>query len=60
MDKRLKAFLWGMGGWTAVAAAAYLANIGDIREIDVYKLGTIVVVTASGYVVNQVTKILNS
>jgi len=58
--KRIKSFAWGMSGWTGVAAAAYLANIADVREIDIYKLATIVVVAACGYFVNQVTKILNS
>lgn len=48
-----------MGGFTLVAVSAYLANISDIREIDPYKLATIFVVTAAGYVVNQLTKTLN-
>ncbi len=58
--KRVKTFLWGMGGFTAVAVCAYLVNISDIREIDFYKLATIVVTVAAGYVVNQVTKYLNT
>lgn len=59
LQKRIKGFIWGMGGFVAVAICAYLANISDIREIDFYKLATIVVVVASGYVVNQITKTLN-
>jgi hypothetical protein len=58
--KRVKTFLWGMGGFVAVAACAYLANIADIREIDFWKLGTIVVTVAAGYVVNQITKFYNT
>lgn len=58
--KRVKSFVWRAGGFVAVAAGAYLANIGDIREIDPYKLGTIVTVTLAAYVVNEVTKLLNS
>lgn len=59
IKKRVKGFLWGMGGFTIVAACGYLSNINDIREIDPYKLATIVVVVASGYVVNQISKYLN-
>lgn len=55
----LKAFAWGLGGFTLVAVCAYLVNINDIREIDVYKLATIFVVSASGYIVNRITKRLN-
>lgn len=58
--KRIKTFAWGMGGFTVVAVCAYLANISDIREIDFWKLGTIVVTVAAGYVVNQITKYFNS
>jgi len=60
LKKRIKGFAWGMSGFVGVAACAYLANISDIREIDFYKLGTIVVTVAAGYVVNQITKMLNS
>lgn len=59
LKKRMESFLWGMGGFTVVAIAAYLVNINDVREIDPYRLATIFVVTAAGYVVNQVTKSLN-
>jgi hypothetical protein len=59
MDKRIKSFFWGMGGFTTVAVCAYLVNINDIRDIDPYKLSTIFVVSAAGYIVNQVTKTLN-
>lgn len=58
--ERVKTFLWGIGGFTAVAVAAYLVNINDVREIDFYKLATIFVVAVAGYVVNQVTKKLNT
>lgn len=60
LKKRVMTFIWGIGGFTAVATAAYLVNINDVREIDLYKLVTIFVVAASGYVVNQVTKKLNT
>lgn len=59
IKKSIDSFLWGMGGFTIVAISAYLVNINDVREIDPYKLATIFVVTAAGYVVNQVTKTLN-
>lgn len=59
LKKRIKTFAWGLGGFTAVAVFAYLANISDIREIDWYKLSTIFLVAASGYIVNQVTKYIN-
>lgn len=59
MKKRIEGFVWGMGGFTIVALAAYLVNINDVREIDPYKLATIFVVTAAGYIVNAVTKSLN-
>jgi hypothetical protein len=60
LETRIKSFLWGMGGFVAVAICAYLANIGDIREIDFWKLGTIVITVAAGYVVNGITKTLNN
>lgn len=59
LKKRIASFIWGMGGFVAVGVCAYLANIGDIREIDFWKLGTIIVTVAAGYVVNGVTKTLN-
>jgi hypothetical protein len=59
LKKRIKSFMWGMSGFVGVASCTYLANISDIREIDFYKLGTIVVTVAAGYVVNQITKMLN-
>ena len=60
LSKRVKSFLWRIGGFTAVAVCAYTANIGDIREIDFWKLATIFLTTVSAYVVNEVTKYLNS
>lgn len=60
MKERLIRFAWGFGGFVAVALAAYLVNIGDVREIDLYKLATIFVVSAAGYVVNQGTKYVNT
>ena len=59
LKKRVISFAWGMGGFVLVAVCAYLANVGDIREIDFWKLGTIVVTVAAGYVVNGITKFLN-
>jgi len=60
LKKRVKSFIWGMGGFTAVAVCVYLSNIGDVREIDFYKLATIIITVASGYAVNQITKYFNS
>jgi ABC-type uncharacterized transport system permease subunit len=63
MEKTLKerviTFTWGMGGFIGVAVAVYLMNIADVREIDFWKLGTIVITVAAGYVVNQGTKYWN-
>jgi len=60
LKERLIKFLWGFSGFVGVAVAAYLVNIADVREIDLYKLATILVVSAAGYVVNQVSKKLNT
>lgn len=64
MQKTLKeraiSFVWGIGGFTAVAVAVYLMNISDVRDIDPWKLATIVVTVAAGYVVNQGTKYVNT
>lgn len=59
LKKRVFTFLWGIGGFTAVATCAYLVNISDVRDIDPYKLATIFIVSAAGYVVNAITKTLN-
>ena len=59
IKKRIITFLWGLGGFTLVAVAAYLVNIADVREIDIYKVATIFVVAAAGYVVNQMTRYIN-
>jgi hypothetical protein len=58
--KRIKGFIWGMSGFTLVAVCTYLMNIADIREIDFWKLGTILVTVSAGYVVNGITKHLNT
>lgn len=60
MDNRIKSFIWRAGLFVTVAVAGYLANIADIREIEFYKLGTIFVTTLSVYVVNEITKLLNT
>jgi len=59
MNKQLKTFLWGMGGFIAVAVGTYTMNLADIRDLDFYKIATIVVTVASGYIVNGITKYLN-
>lgn len=59
MKERIIKFAWGFGGFVIVAVAAYLVNIADIREIDLYRVGTIAVISAAGYVVNQGTKYIN-
>jgi len=57
--KRIKTFAWGMGGFLVVAVGTYTMNVADIREIDLWKVATIIVTVASGYAVNQVTKHYN-
>lgn len=59
VQKRVKSFVWRAGAFIALAVFSYLANVGDIREIDPYKLGTIFTVTLSAYIVGEVTKFLN-
>lgn len=59
IKKQLRTYAWGLGGFTLVAVCAYLVNINDVREIDVYKLATIFVVSAAGYLVNIITKKIN-
>lgn len=60
MSKEVKTFLWGMGGFLAVAVCSYTANLADIRDIDFWKITTILLTVASGYVVNQITKRINT
>jgi len=59
LKKRIKAYFWGMGGFTVVAVAVYVMNVSDVREIEPWKLLTIVVTVACGYIVNQGTRYLN-
>lgn len=60
LKERIKTFAWGMSGLVVPAVAAFLMNIADIREIDFWKIATLVVVVASGYVFNQWTYFLNN
>ena len=60
MNDRIKSFIWRAGVYVAVALAGYLANIGNIQEIDFNKLATIFVVTLSVFVLNEATKHLNT
>lgn len=60
MNKRIKSFIWRAGIYVAVALAGYLANIGNIQEIDLNKLATIFIVTISVFVLNEATKHLNT
>lgn len=59
-QKRTLSFLWRAGAFVALSILAYLANISDIREIDSEKLLTIFVTTVSAYIINEITKFLNS
>jgi len=59
LQKRVKSFLWGMGGFLVVAVGTYTMNLADIRDIDFWKILTIILTVASGYAVNQFTKIIN-
>jgi len=56
---RIKSFAWRYGAFVAVAIAGYLMNIGDVREVDFYTLGTIFTVTTGTYVFNELTKYFN-
>jgi len=60
LKERMIIWLWGMGGFIGVAIATYLLNIADIREIDFWKITTIIVVVGAGYVVNQGSKYVNA
>jgi len=60
LKKRLYSFVWRAGLFTGLALLTYLSNVGDIREIDPYKLATIFTVTLSAYILNEGTKYLNS
>jgi hypothetical protein len=57
--KRIKTFAWGMGGFLVVAVGTYTMNLSDVRDIDFWKILTIILTVASGYAVNQFTKYLN-
>lgn len=59
IKNRIKSFIWRAGLFSGVAIASYLMNIADIREIEAYKLATILVVTLATYVANEGTKYLN-
>lgn len=57
---RLLSFAWRYGAFVAVALAGYLMNIGDIRQVDFWTLGTIFTVTTATYIFNEVTKYFNT
>lgn len=57
---RIKSFVWRYGAFVAVAIAGYLMNIGDVREVDFYTLGTIFTVTTATYIFNEFTKYFNT
>ena len=59
MNNRVKSFIWRAGAFVIIAISAYLANISDIRDIEIGKMATIFVVTISSFVVSEVTKSLN-
>lgn len=58
IKKYAMSYLWRAGIFVIVAVSVYLMNIADVREIDLYKLATIFVVTLATYVVNEGTKII--
>lgn len=58
VKKYAMSYLWRAGVFVIVAVSVYLMNIADVREIDLYKLATIFVVTLATYVVNEGTKII--
>ena len=60
VSKRVKSFVWRAGLFALMAISAYTMNLGDIREIDFWKLGTILLVTLSTFVGNEITKYFNS
>lgn len=59
-EKRVMSFLWRYGAFVIVSVATYLTNTGDIKEIDLSKLGALFVIGTATYVVNEVTKYLNT
>lgn len=59
LKKRIGSFYWRAGLYCLVAVSAYLANIGNIQDIDLDKLLTIFITTLAVYVGNEGTKELN-
>lgn len=58
--KRSRSFLWRAGAFSIVAMLAYIQNIGDVAQVDPKILLNIFVGTLLTYVLNEVTKALNS
>lgn len=59
-NKRVKSFMWRWGAFVIIAVGAYVGNIADIREVDLWKLATIFTTVTVAYLVNEATKYLNS
>ena len=60
MNNRIQSFIWRWGAFVIIAVGAYVGNISDIREIDVWKLATIFITVTVAYVANEGTKYLNT
>lgn len=58
LKKRVFSFIWRAGAYVVLATASYLANISDIREIELSKIATIFTITISAYVASEITKAL--
>lgn len=60
LKERAITFAWGLSGFLVPAVAAYLVNISDVREIDIWQVITLMVVVSSGYIINQWTYFLKN
>lgn len=58
--KRVQSFVWRAGAYSVVAVLTYLQNVGNIAEVNPKVLWSIFLGTLLVYVLNEVTKWLNS
>ena len=59
MKNRIKSLLWRAGGMAFVGVCAYVAQVGDIFNLDVKVIANTGVLIFIGLVAGEVTKWLN-